>query len=640
MRTRQQATEVKTDMLVSIDIFLKATATLIAKMLKRVLPQVGGPDWWQSCVVAKMSLQQRQCHTKTLIKTLERLDFAVLLCVLDKNWTEIAEKEGYPLGARNLVHEVSEIRNHLAHESNGVPTTDEDLYRDLDTLKRFLTLLKTDADTLSKIDTERSVLLTRLAHPSSQRKPPSTHAAPTVSAVAMMPLTATPPHRSPSEPTSAEVQRHKAEAEFHPTRVKEAIEAEGDLIFIRSSIYCAERDAAHLPDNIRLFATTNLGKGFIVILDCSLYSKPIMDMKAGIDAFLPDIPSHTVDSYLLWLFGQRPVNVTPAAATVTRTLYAEATLPSWLDTFIYEENNATYEPDPRKVQKNLRSTPDDVRWYLGTYFPRSYAELFCITDNLLERMNSAGRLPKTTKMSILDVGCGSGGALMGILWAIRKHRNDIQDLAIVAIDGNHSALETLTSVVKKTQERWIPGIQLKAYKENITTTFPTNMIQGQKFDIVVTSKFLCELSADDTDAYKRFIETYAPHLAENGMLVMLDVPTKSDSETDYNPNRMLTAANNFVRSSHGEFRTILPLSCAWHGERCQQGCFMTKTFVVHTSRNKQVESAVCYHIVARKTLVEALLTSLDSKRDSSYCKQYPNQNASALGEPPFDPFCL
>lgn len=58
-QTRNSMREWPKDMSISIDIFMKEATKHTAKLLGRVLPTVGGTDWWQTCVVGKLSHTQR-----------------------------------------------------------------------------------------------------------------------------------------------------------------------------------------------------------------------------------------------------------------------------------------------------------------------------------------------------------------------------------------------------------------------------------------------------------------------------------------------------------------------------------------------------------------------------------------------------
>jgi hypothetical protein len=166
------------------------------------------------------------------------------------------------------------------------------------------------------------------------------------------------------------------------------------------------------------------------------------------------------------------------------------------------------------------------------------------------------------------------------------------------------------------------------------------MLKGKKFDVILTSKMLGELPPAQVNVYQRFLETYAPYLTEHGMLMMLDVPTKTNGEALHNPIRMANAANHFVRSSKGEFRSLLPLPCAYNGHACKNGCFLNKRFTIRTSRDSQIESDVCYHLVARSDLANKMLTPHTRPQIAFQC---PPARDAALPITPGqvnDPFCL
>jgi len=82
---------------------------------------------------------------------LEDLDLVALLWVFIRNWYEIADKAGYTNEDRTLVHEVKEIRNRAAHKGTVEPHV-KDVYRDLDTLRRYLALIKADGDLMEKLE--------------------------------------------------------------------------------------------------------------------------------------------------------------------------------------------------------------------------------------------------------------------------------------------------------------------------------------------------------------------------------------------------------------------------------------------------------------------------------------------------------
>jgi hypothetical protein len=197
-------------------------------------------------------------------------------------------------------------------------------------------------------------------------------------------------------------------------------------------------------------------------------------------------------------------------------------------------------------------------------------------------------------------------------------------------------------VVDETKRQWNPGIKMVTHAVQIQNSFPTDIIRGQKFDVIITSKLLGELNCAETDVYQLFLDAYAPFLNETGVLMMLDVPTKNDDHGEFNPNRMMTSANSFIRSSGGKFKTILPLSCVRNGQSCQKGCFLKKKFVVQTKKKGRVESEVCYYVIMPADSADKMLAAIDLNRIGADTGNTPSCIAfdPAFHEYFIDTFCL
>ena len=113
------------------------------------------------------------------------------------------------------------------------------------------------------------------------------------------------------------------------------------------------------------------------------------------------------------------------------------TLPQWLDHLIFEELGAKY------CRSNADMTvidwdKNDVLNYLGTYFPRSYAESYCIFSNLFQTQPNL--FSQKEDLSIFDFGCGTGGEIIGLLDAITNDIPTIKRVNVKAFDGNRHAL--------------------------------------------------------------------------------------------------------------------------------------------------------------------------------------------------------
>lgn len=137
-----------------------ATADLV-RFLAAKLPDFS-PDWWQQQVVDRLSFQQQRMVQERGFQTLQQLDFAALLRVVDQNWYELASANGLPREGRTWVKELQTVRNKWAHLSaEAMP--DSEIYRDADTLGRLLTALNADPASLKAVDSVKAAALAAMA---------------------------------------------------------------------------------------------------------------------------------------------------------------------------------------------------------------------------------------------------------------------------------------------------------------------------------------------------------------------------------------------------------------------------------------------------------------------------------------------
>lgn len=120
------------------------------------------PDWWVTYVVNQLTFQQQKILQQEKLTRLDQLDLAALLRLLDKNWYELSNVNGWPISARNWLKESQTLRNRWAHAPAG-GLADSDIYRDLDTLDRLTSMLGASDDDLAGIRNQRKALIEKLA---------------------------------------------------------------------------------------------------------------------------------------------------------------------------------------------------------------------------------------------------------------------------------------------------------------------------------------------------------------------------------------------------------------------------------------------------------------------------------------------
>lgn len=324
------------------------------------------------------------------------------------------------------------------------------------------------------------------------------------------------------------------------------------------------------------------------------------------DGEIIDIEQHQEESDEAIVVEAAPVVVDNTARVAFRK--SKTMLPHWLDKKIFNEHNAIYAPEHERYEYNLDLNDEELKVYLGTYFPRSYAEMFCIVDNLMQNKAFAEIIKAEDQINILDCGCGTGGEILGLITALAKRLPQV-NTNVTAIDGNEGALAILKEMVEKNPSRNVQA--------NITTlcqTFNspndlTKLANSKKnYHFVLCDKMVCELISKQVlsnDAYAIMAKMLASHLHENGLLIMLDVTTMDEYTGLFYPRLMNNSINEYVRKSR-TIETLLPLSCACN-EGCKDLCFMQQTFCVRHSHKTTDESRVCYRVLCRKPLKEAIL---------------------------------
>lgn len=286
---------------------------------------------------------------------------------------------------------------------------------------------------------------------------------------------------------------------------------------------------------------------------------------------------------------------------------SKTVLPHWLDKKIFNEYQAIYAPEHERYEYNLDLNEEELKVYLGTYFPRSYAEMFCIIDNLMQN-KCLKEMLEQHEISVLDCGCGTGGEILGFITAIGKHLPHAK-INITAIDGNDSALAILKNLIESNPNKTIE-VELNTVTQTLNTNEDVIKLASGKnnYHFVLCDKMVCELIYKEVlpaNAYAIMANMLTTYLHKNGLMIMLDITTKDKHSGYFYPQLMNRAINDYVRRSRN-IETLLPLSCACY-DGCRDLCFMQQTFSVSHSHKSNDESRVCYRVLCGKQLKTAIM---------------------------------
>ena len=286
---------------------------------------------------------------------------------------------------------------------------------------------------------------------------------------------------------------------------------------------------------------------------------------------------------------------------------SETRLPRWLDDLIFRRLGAIYNPFPEESEHNLYSREPRVKEYLGTYFPRSYGEAFCIAENLLQ--NEIFRSSLGSEISILGIGCGTGGEIVGLLSAMEKYLPGDASFNVYASDGNSTALEKAVSEFAGRYGRKV-SVRETCHKAGSEAglLYMARRVRNVRFDFILCCKMCGELwSRGVSDSpYLSAAEKFSGLLKPDGVMLILDLANRPDGCAEYLPVEMNAELNDFVRS-HEEFSTLLPKPCGAYPE-CRCSCYMQQRFFISHSEMKDDLSKVCYRIICRRELRNRLVT--------------------------------
>lgn len=262
------------------------------------------------------------------------------------------------------------------------------------------------------------------------------------------------------------------------------------------------------------------------------------------------------------------------------------TLPQWLDYLIFEELGAKY------CRSNSDMTvidwdKNDVLNYLGTYFPRSYAESYCIFTEFFRTYTN--RYIEKTELTVFDFGCGTGGEIIGLLSAISECLPQINNVHVVAMDGNYHALRLYERVLVEYNTPTRIEISNRVVPLTIDDFYDLKVLDRvltEKFDIVMTFKAICEFVTKDKfekqNPYAHITNAFVPKLSSNGIMLIVDVSTYNNVSREWLP-RMLDAG----------------LTQADCNILFRNGGYNQSIFISHSKQNGDV-SKVAWRIIEKK----------------------------------------
>lgn len=292
-------------------------------------------------------------------------------------------------------------------------------------------------------------------------------------------------------------------------------------------------------------------------------------------------------------------------------------LPKWLDNILYNEFAAVYEPHPQDVVYNPDQPYEFVKVYLGTYFPRSYSEAYCIVNNLLDNANYYDKINGLEEINILDFCCGTGGEIVGLIDVLQSYLPNLKRINIDAFDANPDAIRFLYHLMESVAKSENIRVNININPQGLFVSSEQELIDlvnltNVQYHFIVSFKALNEFVQHGTfankNAYSLISSYFLPLLSDVGVFILSDVTTKLNEGAFFYPQILNAGINSFVKSHKNEFKTLYPYPCYFNEEICN-GCYMQDIFTVSHSRKINDVSKVAYRILCRKNFADLIVSS-------------------------------
>lgn len=360
------------------------------------------------------------------------------------------------------------------------------------------------------------------------------------------------------------------------------------------------------------------------------------DQEERLYRFLQKDVTRISDGFLYWQTGERIVpqteegildenpNIEETANIPSDGTLADVDFPKWLDKYLFSDLGAKYSPNHSRFEYNLNLNTGEIKVYLGTYFPRSFVEVKSIFEEFSQNSNYLSLVGERTSVSILDLGCGTGGDIFGLLSFLEKYEPPLESVKLLAIDGNQIALRFFEKIMAEFKKHSRLKIDYRIGPVFIESENDLNLVSdvlSDKYDLILSCKAICEMLAKrriKNKAYKQTASMLSSKLTDKGIMLIEDVTIKSPATEKFIPYMLNAELNEFV-AENDEFATIYPTACKDKESKCINGCFFKKEIrVTHSAKNNDI-SKIIYRIIGKRPFAENIVVSSKGETEYNSC---------------------
>lgn len=516
---------------IRIQMVLDKVQVFLEQWLDSHLKRIYQNDFWQMAVLNALTVEQREEVEESGAKALAELDLAMLIAVFLGNFRALRKSAHVDSELTDMAKHVKKIRNLYAHRNAKTirkPDSQKVKYH-IDTLKHFLEELGADAPLLREVDQ----LYTAIAPDSAKPLPVQRGVmrglneikiSVSAGSIRQQGVSKIMEKSNMSVPSKTKLPIPAADSHYPFAQVEKWCQT---INFARQMYEEVFSQEAKIVDGKHRENSSVKGRGnwdYLIVMpfsgtaDKALQSTELMWN-------CPDSTPHCEAGHIVWEF--------PYCAELPKPkvekFYSAGYVPSTFDDYIEACHGTEYRPDANRVNNNLHAVTHDTHWYLGTYFPRSFVESFCIYDYVLSHCLDEVRAGKDT-LTICDVGIGSGGATYGLIWALRKRLHgdaSFKKIKVYGFDGNAPALRLFEKMKGVMSDAWPIEYEFVTKQAHFSEGCILNQeAVAEKADFVIASKCLQELVRGIMgleSIYKTFLADAQNVISDSGLISVVEI---------------------------------------------------------------------------------------------------------------------
>lgn len=284
----------------------------------------------------------------------------------------------------------------------------------------------------------------------------------------------------------------------------------------------------------------------------------------------------------------------------------------------YDPNDFAYRTN-WTIRDNVNNSHYENIKYMHSSLPLTVVENCIVFREAFSARWVRELFEKKATIDILSYGCGTGGDLLGLIYALHFSNLTGKHLRIYALDGNEDALRKCQIMMGYTNHFRGLGNSIEFHpiqfrtivgQTEADTRFGTPRLGNMKFDIILTSKCLNELVKQNIDIYNYFLNRIVnPFLRNKGLALILDIAElrsmtyMEDKSLDLWTTQVLSQSVSRFRACHPDFHILLPFPCD-HCPDCSCGYSATYYQLPLKEKNSQkpYSQALCYRLLIRSEL--------------------------------------